>query len=151
MQLSEHFSLAELVRSPTALRLGINNTPSSTVIAALTALCLNLLEPVRAHFGPVAITSGYRAPAVNRAVGGAATSKHCLGEAADFTVPGQRNIDVAQWIQRNVGFDQLIYEFGEEGWVHASWRHERRRHQELTARRIGRRVQYLPGLRPDFD
>lgn len=151
MNLSPHFTLAELVRSQTAQRRGIDNTPSSAVIASLTALCVHVLEPVRAHFGPVAVTSGYRGALLNRAIGGARGSQHELGEAADFTVPGLRNIEVAQWIQRSIGFDQLIYEFGEEGWVHASWRARHLRHQELTARRIRGQVKYLPGLLPDFD
>jgi zinc D-Ala-D-Ala carboxypeptidase len=60
------------------------------------------------------------------------------------------NIDVAQWIQRSLPFDQLIYEFGEEGWVHVGWRPANLRHQELTARRIRGQVKYLPGLLPDY-
>lgn len=151
MNLSPHFTLAELVRSQTAQRKGIANTPGSAVIAALTALCVNLLEPVRVRFGPVAVSSGYRGPALNRAIGGARGSQHELGEAADFTVPGVSNLTVCQWIQRELGFDQLIYEFGEEGWVHASWRAGRLRHKENTARRIHGEVKYLPGLLPDYD
>lgn len=151
MNLTQHFTLAELVRSQTAQRRGIDNTPSSAVIAALTSLCVNVLEPVRARFGLVAVTSGYRGALLNRAIGGARGSQHELGEAADFTVPGISNLTVCQWIQRNVGFDQLIYEFGEEGWVHASWRLGRLRHKENTARRIHGEVKYLPGLLPDFD
>lgn len=147
MQLTEHFSLAELTFSPTALRKGLDNTPTPAVIKALINLAINILEPVRAHFDlPVRITSGYRSPLVNKAVGGAPSSQHQRGEAADFTVPGHRNIDVAQWIQRNLKFDQLIYEFGEDGWVHCSWALTPLRHSELTARRVAGHTKYLPGL-----
>ena len=146
MNLTPHFTLAELTRSSAALRRGIDNAATPAVTAALTALCLHVLEPVRAQFGPVAITSGYRSPAVNKAIGGARGSQHMLGEAADFTVPGVRNLDVCQWIMRHLNYDQLIYEFGEAGWVHASWRDGVLRNQELTARRLSGRVQYLPGL-----
>ena len=149
MQLTKHFSLTELVRSQTALRRGIANVPGPRAVAALIGLCLNVLEQVRVHFGPVAISSGYRGPALNRAIGGASGSQHELGEAADFRVPGVSNLDVCQWIQRNLKYDQLIYEFGEEGWVHASYRAGRLRYQELTARRVRGKVQYLPGLIAD--
>ena len=137
MQLSPHFTLAEMVVSQTASRLGLDNTPPPAVIAALRGLCLNLLEPVRAHFGrPVIVSSGYRAPAVNKACGGSATSQHRFGQAADFTVPGVANLELCQWIQRNLKYDQLIYEFGPSGWVHASWLDGPLRMQELSAKRM---------------
>lgn len=146
MQLTQHFSLAEMTRSSAALRRGIDNTPPPPVLAALTALCVEVLEPLRAGLGQVAITSGYRSPAVNKAVGGAKSSQHLMGEAADLTVPGHSNLEVCQWIQRHLHYDQLIYEFGEAGWVHVSWRPGGLRHQELTAKRLSGRTQYLPGL-----
>lgn len=148
MQLSEHFTLAEMTASQAAVRRGIANVPGPAALLALKALCGNVLEPVRAHFGkPVVVSSGYRSPKVNVAIGGAPTSQHCLGEAADFTVPGISNLDVCQWMMRALKYDQLIYEFGEAGWVHVSWRAGRLRHQELTARRgkFGK-VAYLQGL-----
>ena len=146
--LSEHFTLAELTVSQTALRKGIDNTPPPPVIAALTALCGNVLEPIRKHFGPVVVSSGYRSPALNKAIGGSASSDHCHGRAADFTVPGALDIDVAQWVMRHLRYDQLILEFPPQGWVHVSWRPANNRMQELTAKRINGRVSYLAGLRP---
>jgi len=146
MQLTPHFSLGEMTRSPTAYRRNLDNSAPPEVITALTALCAHVLEPVRMRFGPVAITSGYRSPIVNKAVGGAKTSQHTFGEAADFTVPGVANLTVAQWIQRSLHYDQLIYEFGEAGWVHCSWRLNRLRHDDRTARRVPGGVKYLPGL-----
>ncbi|HYD23837.1 MAG TPA: D-Ala-D-Ala carboxypeptidase family metallohydrolase [Croceibacterium sp.] len=148
MQLSPHFTLAELIRSDTATRKGIRNVPTRAQVAALTALCEHVLEPVRAHFGrPVRVTSGFRAPAVCVAIGGSTSSQHTRGEAADFEIPGVPNLDVARWIRDTLTFDQLILEFytrgqPNSGWVHCSYRVDRARHDVLTF--AGRR--YLKGL-----
>lgn len=147
MQLSPHFALSEMTVSQVASRQGLANKPDLAALAALKLLCFNVLEPVRAHFArPVIVTSGYRSAPVNKACGGAASSQHCRGEAADFTVPGVSNLELAQWIMRNLKYDQLIYEFGESGWIHCSWRAGRVRQEELSARRIGGSTKYLPGL-----
>ena len=146
MQLSEHFTLAEMTRSTTAVRKGIPNNPPADVVKALTSLCVNVLEPVRVHYGkPVRVTSGYRSPRLNVAIGGSASSRHCFGEAADFTVPGESNLAVCQWILRNLKYDQLIYEFGEGGWIHCGYS-PRMRGQELSAVKRGGKTVYLPGL-----
>lgn len=147
MDLSEHFTLAEMTQSQTAARKDIDNTPNGMIVVALRGLCENVLEPIRARFGPVRISSGYRSPKLNRAIGGAATSQHCKGEAADLTVPGVSNIEVAQWIMNTLRYDQLILEYPPAGWVHVSWRPAGRRCEELTAKRIAGRTVYLPGLR----
>ena len=86
-QLTQHFSLREFIISATAIRHGIDNTPSEETVARLKALCDNVLEPLRRRFGRIRITSGYRSPSVNAKVGGVATSQHTLGEAADINVP----------------------------------------------------------------
>lgn len=148
MRLSRNFTLAELVRSQTALRRGIPNNPGPREITALRILCENVLQPVRDHYGvPVHISSGYRSPRLNRAIGGSATSQHVLGEAADFIVSGKGNLEVCRWMERRLNYDQLIYEFGEGGWIHCSFSAERMRNMELTAKRISGRVRYLEGLR----
>lgn len=147
MQLSENFTLAELTHSQAASRRGLNNVPGPAAVKALGLLCRHVLEPVRLQFGrAVLVSSGYRAPAVNKAVGGSASSQHCLGEAADFTVSGVSNLDVCQWMMRALHYDQLIYEFGESGWIHASWRDGHLRNMELSAKRIAGRTKYLPGI-----
>lgn len=149
MALSPHFILGEMLVSQTGARLGLRNVPRPEHVEALRLLCVNVLEPVRVHYGqPVLVSSGYRSPAVNRAVGGSRTSQHTKGEAADFTVRGVPNIDVCRWLHRYRNYDQLIYEFGAAGWVHVSWSATRMRNMELTAKRKGGRVVYLPGIVP---
>ena len=126
MKLTEHFSLAEMIVSPTAKRLGLSNTPTPEHIENMRYCCEKILEPVRNHFGkPVQINSSYRAPLVNKAVGGSKTSQHVNGQAIDFEIPGIDNKTVADWIGDNLEFDQIILEFytkGDKnsGWVHAS-------------------------------
>jgi zinc D-Ala-D-Ala carboxypeptidase len=140
MQLSPNFTLAELTKSQTATRLGMNNTPTPEVITNLRALCINVLEPIRAHFkAPVIISSGYRCKALNNAVGGSKTSQHMTGKAADIEVYGKSNWDVLDFIEKNLVFDQLIQEFMKvnnptTGWVHVSYNEEGNRKQFLIVR-----------------
>lgn len=130
VQLTEHFTLEELTVSPTAKRLGLSNNPTPEHVANMKYCCEKILEPVRAHFGrPVQINSSYRAPAVNKAVGGSNTSQHVNGQAIDFEIPGIDNKVVADWVADNLEFDQVILEFytsGDKnsGWVHASIKKE---------------------------
>ena len=138
VQLTPHFTLAELTHSEAATRLGIKNVPPPAVTEALRLVCVHVLEPVRAHFGrPVTVNSGYRSQAVNRAVKGSSTSQHVRGEAVDFEVPGVSNGDVAAWVRFNLQFDQLILEAytpgnPSSGWVHCSWKPYGRRQSVLT-------------------
>ncbi|MCG8553589.1 MAG: D-Ala-D-Ala carboxypeptidase family metallohydrolase [Desulfobacterales bacterium] len=149
MQLSEHFSLNEMTRSDTAARKGINNIPPANMMVKLRDLCVQVLEPVRLHFGvPIRPSSGYRSPELNLAVGGAKTSQHPKGEAVDFEVSGVSNYDLACWIQHELVYDQLILEcytpgVPDSGWVHVSYRAGRNRKQAMTYVD----GQYVPGLR----
>lgn len=126
MKLSEHFTLKELTRSDTAIRLGIDNTPELAHVAALSVLCNRILEPVRIHTArPIVPSSGYRSPALSDAVGSSSSSQHCRGQAVDFEVFGIDNLVLARWIYNNLEFDQLILEGynGEpsSGWIHCSY------------------------------
>ena len=128
-QLTEHFNLSEMTVSPTAKRLGLSNQPTAEHIENMRYCCEKILEPVRAKFGPVTINSSYRAPAVNKAVGGSKTSQHVNGQAIDFEVKGVDNKTVADWVADNLEFDQVILEFytkgdTNSGWVHASIKKE---------------------------
>ena len=122
--LSSHFLLSEFVKSQTALRLRIDNTPSDEVVKNLRNLCVEVLEPVRWHYGiPFTPSSGYRCPELNKAIGGSSTSQHTKGYAADFEVPGISNIEVYRWMENNCEFDQLILEFYVEGEPNSGWLH----------------------------
>ena len=138
-QLTEHFTLEEMIVSPTAKRLGLSNTPTAEHIENMRYCCEKILEPVRAKFGPVTVNSSYRAPRVNQAVGGSKTSQHVNGQAIDFEVKGVDNKTVADWVADNLEFDQVILEFytkGDKnsGWVHASIKKEGgNRRQRLIA------------------
>lgn len=125
-QLSRNFTLAELCKSEVAIRRNIDNTPSEKVQNNLHILVANVLQPLRDKFGPVTINSGYRSPAVNTAVGGSPYSDHCLGMAADIEIVGIDNKVLAEYIQDNFKFTQLILEFytddvPDSGWVHVSY------------------------------
>lgn len=126
MNLSPHFTLAELIHSDKAIALGIDNTPSAEVIERLKIVCCRILEPVRDHYGIVfRPNSGYRCPALNAALNGSKTSQHMNGQAVDFEVPGVNNYDLARWIEINLVYDQLILEnytrgLPSSGWVHCS-------------------------------
>jgi uncharacterized protein YcbK (DUF882 family) len=119
MKLSPNFSLEELTQSETAVRLGLDNTPSKDVEANLVRLA-RLLEEVRRILGrPVMVNSAYRSPEVNKAIGSKPTSQHCIGCAADIRVPGLTPDSVVkELLKTNLEFDQLIREF--DSWVHIS-------------------------------
>ena len=152
MNLSANFKLSELIKSETATRLDLDNTPNEEQIESLRLLCENILQPVRDHFGkPVKISSGFRAPAVNQATGGSATSDHCKGQACDFEIEGLSNPDVATWIMENLTYSQLILEFyvqgqPNSGWIHCSYNPDKLIKQELTAVKVAGKTQYLQGL-----
>lgn len=152
MQLSPHFSLAEMTKSQTASRKGIPNDPGPAEIVALKMLCEKVLEPVRSHFGkPLFVNSGYRSPRVNRSVGGSGTSQHCKGEAADIEIPGVANGAIAAWIRDNLAYDQLIleaYTAGQpsSGWVHVSYRPDGVCRKDCLTW-PGPKIGYLQGLR----
>lgn len=143
MKLSPHFSLSELTKSHTAVRLGINNEPGPEEIENLTRLTLSILEPVRREFGlPFTPSSGFRCLELNRAIGSKDTSQHIKGEAVDFEIPTVTNRIVAAWMQSHLKFDQLILEFHEpsdpsSGWIHVSLKARGNRSEVLTINSTG--------------
>ena len=152
MNLTANFSLHELSKSETALRMGLDNTPDDEATENLRLLCEKVLQPVRDHYGKgVKVNSAYRSPESNAAVGGSKTSDHCKGMAADIEIPGVANADLAQFIMDNLDYTQLILEFytpgiPDSGWVHVSFDPNNLKKQELTATKVAGKTQYLPGL-----
>ena len=151
MNLTRNFSLLELTKSDTAIRKGINNNPNAEQIEKLKALCENILQPVRDHFGRVKITSGYRSPELCEAIGSSSRSQHAKAEAADFECIGVDNAELFDWIKFNLEPDQLILEFytpGEpnSGWIHCSWIEGTPRASFLHAFRKDGKTQYKPVL-----
>ena len=139
MKLSENFSLEELTKSQTATRKGIDNTPSPEHQDNLKMLCTHVLQPIRNHFGQVVtISSGYRSPELCIAIGSKITSQHALGQAADFEIFGVSNKELADYIDQNIRYDQLILEYWKpsdpnSGWVHCSYSPRENRKQYLKA------------------
>ena len=149
MKLSRNFTLQELIKSDTAIRLNIDNNPNGDQIDKLKQLCENVLQPVRDQFGRVKVTSGFRSPELCRAIGSSENSQHAKAEAADFEVIGVDNAELADWIHKCLETDQLILEFytpGEpnSGWIHASWIPYQPRRQFLHAYREDKKVKYKP-------
>ena len=144
MKLGNHFWLSEMTRSQTALRRGIDNTPSQEQIDNLRNLVYYVLDPIREHYSlPVIINSGFRSIELNEALGSKRTSQHCQGKAADIEIGNIDNLDLAKWIAKNIDFDQLILEYytiGEprSGWVHVSFSDiDKNRRQVLTINKDG--------------
>lgn len=123
--MTPHFSLAEL----TVTSVRADNTPSKAAIDNLKVLAETILEPARKIIGkPMVITSGYRSPAVNKAVGGAENSQHMIGQAADFIVPGMSAREVCLLLKgSDLLYHQLIFENFNGGWTHISWSEAPRR------------------------
>jgi zinc D-Ala-D-Ala carboxypeptidase len=128
VKLTEHFSVEEFTASDTAARLGIDNSLPATMLQAARATC-EMLERVRAHLSalagrpvPIILTSGYRCPRLNSAIGGAPTSDHMQARAADFKAPAFGSpYQVARALAPHITdleIGQLIHEYGT--WVHAS-------------------------------
>jgi len=138
MNLSKNFTVAELIKSNTASRLGIDNTPSADVLNNLQVLAFKVLQPVRDHFdAPITVSSGYRSPKLNKAVKGSKTSQHVTGQAADIEIYNVPNEELFNWIKDNLQFDQLILEFynpadPSSGWVHVSYNEQDNRNMYFS-------------------
>lgn len=148
-QITKNFTLSELTYSNTAKSKGISNMPTETEYNCMKTLCEQVLQPLRDHFNkPIQINSCYRGKQLNEAVGGAKTSQHCKGQAADIEIIGMSNYDLACYIRDNMDFDQLILEFADNlpldknsGWVHVSYvSPSQNRKQCLTINKSGTKL-----------
>lgn len=153
MNLSEHLSVAEYIKSDTAKRKGIDNSMTAAHTENAKILAAKVFEPIRMHFNkPIYLSSGYRSKALNSAIGGSATSQHCSAEAMDLDQDdrgtGVTNRMVFDYIKGNLDFDQLIWEFGDSqnpDWVHVSFKASgTQRKQILKAVRENGATKYIP-------
>lgn len=147
--ISQYFTLSELTKSDTAIRLGIYNEPNLAQVANLQLLVSNVLDPCREHFGPIRVTSGYRSPELCLAVGSSINSQHAKGQAADIEClsPAVSNVMLAEYIANTLDFDQLILEFyipgdPKSGWVHVSYSQSKNRKELLLANRVNGSTTY---------
>ena len=149
MIISDHITYAEAIHSNTAKRKGIDNTPSEAQVTAMKLLAEKVFEPLRKWVGgPIKVNSFFRSEALNESIGGAATSQHCKGQAIDIDdVYGKKtNADMYHWIQQNLDYDQMIWEFGTDmqpNWIHVSYvSEEKNRNKCLKAYKEHGRTKY---------
>lgn len=148
-RISEHISYKEGIKSNTATRLNINNTPDDYQITNMVNIGINVFEPLRKYVGgPIRINSFYRCEELNRAIGGSSRSQHCEGRAIDLddTLGHKTNAEMYKYIKDNLSFDQLIWEFGDDNnpdWIHVSYVHpDENRKRCLRAERINGKTTY---------
>jgi zinc D-Ala-D-Ala carboxypeptidase len=146
MKLSKNFTLKELTKSNTALRLGINNEPSKEGIYKLRLYATSILQPLRDVLGAIRITSGYRSPILSETIGSSSNSQHCRYEAVDCQYVKRGKMDNIKiydaLIELDLDYDQCILEFGngteyidptKPDWIHLSWKISDNRRQTLVA------------------
>ena len=145
MKLSKNLTLGEATKSATAIKNGISNKPSGEHLSNLIQIATKIFQPVRDHFQkPIIVSSGYRSQALNDLIGGASGSQHSKGEALDLD-GSVENFLIFEFIENNLQFDQLIWEFGDDenpDWVHVSYKSENNRGEVLQAVRQNGRVIY---------
>jgi zinc D-Ala-D-Ala carboxypeptidase len=152
MKISPNLTLAEVSKSNTAIKLGIDNEPKGEHLNNMIHTANAIFQPIRNHFGkPIFVSSGYRSPELNKAIAGAASnSQHCKGEALDLdndAVEYPTNKDIFEYIKNHLDFDQLIWEFGSDSnpaWVHVSYNKDKNRKQVLRALKVKGKTIYQP-------
>ena len=149
MKISDHVSFKEGVKSNTALRRGIDNTPNRYEQTNMEVTAEKIFEPLREWVGgPIKINSCYRCEELNRAIGGSSRSQHCEGRAMDIddTFGYKTNAEMFEYIRNNLSFDQLIWEFGNDNnpaWVHVSYVSEdQNRLRVMKAEKVNGKTQY---------
>ena len=149
MKISDHISLKEAIRSNTAKRLNIDNSPNSYHISNMMGTAVKIFEPLREWVGgPIKINSFFRCEELNRAIGGAKRSQHMEGRAMDLddTFGHKTNAEMFNYIKSNLNFDQLIWEFGDDenpDWIHVSYvSDDENRGRCLIAEKIDGKTKY---------
>lgn len=149
MKISDHISYKEAVKSNTALRLNIKNEPNDYQITNMVGIAHNVFEPLREYVGgPIKINSMFRCEELNTAIGGSKRSQHCEGRAIDLddTFGHKTNAEMFEFIRKNLSFDQLIWEFGDDNnpdWVHVSYiSKDENRGRVMRAEKINGKTNY---------
>ena len=147
--ISKHISDKEGVRSNTATRRGIDNTPNEEQLVNMKLIAEKVFEPLRAYVnGPIKINSFFRSPELNQAIGGSLKSQHMQGLAFDLddTFGAKTNAEMYYWVKENLDFDQMIWEFGDDNnpnWIHISYvSSEENRNRCLKAYKENKRTKY---------
>ena len=148
--ISKHISYKEGMYSITSIRKGIDNTPNDEQLKNMELIAENIFEPLRQYVGgPIKINSFFRCPKLNTAIGGSTTSQHCKGQAIDIddTYGRMTNAEMYHWVKENLQFDQMIWEFGDDGnpaWVHISYvSPDENRNRCLKAYRENGKTKYM--------
>ena len=147
--ISKHISNKEGVYSRTALRRGIDNTPTKDHKKNMVELAENIFEPLRMYVGgPIKINSFYRSPELNKAIGGSSKSQHCNGQAIDIddTFGRMTNAEMFRFVKDHLDFDQMIWEFGDDknpNWVHVSYVGKENRNRCLKAYKEKSKTKYM--------
>jgi zinc D-Ala-D-Ala carboxypeptidase len=149
MKISDHVSFKEAIKSNTALRRGIDNTPNRYEQTNMEIIAEKIFEPLREWAGgPIKINSFYRCEELNRAIGGSSRSQHCEGRAMDIddTFGHKTNAEMFEYIRNTLSFDQLIWEFGDDNnpaWVHVSYvSGDQNRLRVMKAEKVNGKTQY---------
>ena len=149
-KISKHVSYKEGVRSRTADRRGLDNTPNESQLKCMKEIAEGLFEPLREWVGgPIKINSFFRGEPVNTAIGGSKYSQHMKGQAIDIddTFGHKTNAEMYHYIKDNLDFDQLIWEFGDDknpNWIHVSYVTHRENRKKLTiAKKVNGKTKYI--------
>ena len=149
-KISKHVSYKEGVRSRTADRRGLDNTPNAEQMKCMHEIAQRLFEPLREWVGgPIKINSFFRGEPVNTAIGGSKYSQHMKGQAMDIddTFGHKTNAEMYHYIKDNLDFDQLIWEFGDDknpNWIHVSYVTHRENRKKLTiAKKVNGKTKYI--------
>ena len=140
IHLSKNLPLVEAIKSNTAIKNGIDNSPTEEHLANMKLVADKIFQPVREHFNiPIGVTSMYRSAALNKVIGGAKSSSHMTGQAIDMDADvygGVTNKEIFEYIIANLTFDTIIWEFGtsdEPAWIHVAYREDNNRNRRLVA------------------
>ena len=154
-KISKHVSYKEGVRSRTADRRGLDNTPNESQLKCMKEIAEGLFEPLREWVGgPIKINSFFRGEPVNTAIGGSKYSQHMKGQAIDIddTFGHKTNAEMYHYIKDNLDFDQLIWEFGDDknpNWIHVSYVTNRENRKKLTiAKKVNGKTKYIHEAHP---